>query len=413
MSAAKLEVWLDADVAGDAARVGQLYNDRGQIRFEYDAAWLNHPHAFALDPSLALDRGSHFPRSEDGNFGIFLDSCPDRWGQTLMRRREALDAKDARRPQNTLHAWDFLLGVQDETRQGALRFRDPEEDVFQAAHPLAAPPLTSLRELEAVALELTAKKINHLGALRKWLAVLVAPGASLGGARPKANYREPDGTLWIAKFPSHEDERDTGAWEWVVHQLAAEAKIAVPAARPMRFKNPHHTFCVQRFDRAAGRRVFYASAMTLLGASQSEGKSYLDIAEFIQKHGADPNVDLEQLFRRVVFNVAVGNRDDHLRNHGFVLTKSGWVLSPAFDMNPSSDKADHVLNLDAADNRPSMMSVSDTAAYYRLSGARAVEIIGEILGITAKWRVIAKKAGIARADIEQTAVAFEGDHLAI
>ena len=414
MPADQLEVWLDAGIVDVATQVGKLYNDRGQIRFEYAAAWINHPHAFALDPSLGLGSGSYFPRAEDGNFGIFLDSCPDRWGQTLMRRREALDAKDAGRPQKTLHAWDFLLGVQDETRQGALRFRDPAQGVFQAAHPLAAPPFASLRTLEAVALELTAKKIDDLGALRKWLSVLVAPGASLGGARPKANYRETDGTLWIAKFPSREDDRDAGAWEWVAHQLAAEAKIAVPAAKMLRFKNPFHTFCVQRFDRAAGRRVFYASAMTLLGASQSEGRSYLDIAEFIQKHAADQRRianDLEQLFRRVVFNVAVGNRDDHLRNHGFVLTKSGWALSKVFDVNPSIDKTDHVLNIDAADNRPSMQSVFDTTHYYGLSDARAEKMISEILGVTSQWRKVAKNAGLSRADIELTAVAFEGDHL--
>ena len=414
MPAELLEVWLDAGIVDTATRVGSLYNDRGQIRFEYDKAWLAHPHAFALDPALGLDAGPYFPRAEDGNFGIFLDSCPDRWGQTLMRRREALDAKDARRAPKTLHAWDFLLGVQDETRQGALRFRDPAQGVFQAAHSLAAPPVTSLRELEAIALELTAKKIDHLSALRKWLAVLVAPGASLGGARPKANYRESDGSLWIAKFPSREDDRDIGGWEWVVHQLAMKARITVPGAKCLRFNNPYHTFCVRRFDRADGRRVFYASAMTLLGASQSEGKSYLDIAEFIQKHGAGQiqiSQDLEQLFRRVVFNVAVGNCDDHLRNHGFVLTRKGWTLSMAFDVNPAIDKTVQVLNLDEVDNRPSMKSVLNTASYYGLEHARAKKIIGDILRVTSTWRAAAKKAGISRADIELTAAAFEGEYL--
>ena len=416
MPATQLEVWLDAGIVDTAIRVGNLYNDRGQIRFEYDKAWLAHPHAFALDPALGLDGGAFFPRAEDGNFGIFLDSCPDRWGQTLMRRREALDAKDARRAPKTLHAWDFLLGVQDDTRQGALRFCDPADGVFQAAHSLPAPPVTSLRELEAIALELTAKKIDNLSALRKWLAVLVAPGASLGGARPKANYTEADGSLWIAKFPSREDDRDVGAWEWVVHQLAVKARIAVPRAKCLRFNNPYHTFCVQRFDRADGRRVFYASAMTLLGASQSEGKSYLDIAEFMQKHGAGQsqiNQDLEQLFRRVAFNVAVGNRDDHLRNHGFVLTRQGWALSMAFDVNPAIDKATHVLNLDESDNRPNMNSVLNTATYYGLEPARAKKIIGEILRVTSTWRVVAKTAGISRADIELTAAAFEGEHLRV
>ena len=205
-----LEVWLDCDLA-PACQVGSLAHDRGQIRFRYERAWLAQPQAFALDPDLSLDDAPFFPKPELGNFGVFLDSAPDRWGQTLMKRREALQAKDEQRPPCNLYAWDYLIGVQDLTRQGALRFRLAGTQAYLGDEAMAAPPITTLRELEAVAYQLSSRRIDDLGALRKWLAVLVAPGASLGGARPKANFTEVDGSLWIGKFPARDDDRDVGA----------------------------------------------------------------------------------------------------------------------------------------------------------------------------------------------------------
>jgi serine/threonine-protein kinase HipA len=401
-----LEVWLDCDLAAPCS-VGTLSHDRGQVRFRYDREWLSDPRAFALDPDLSLDDQPFFPKPEQGNFGIFLDSSPDRWGQTLMKRREALQAKDDKRPPRTLYAWDFLIGVQDLTRQGALRFRLADTQDFLDHGTIAAPPLTTLRELEAVALELSQRRIDNLSALRKWLAVLVAPGASLGGARPKANFTEADGSLWIAKFPSREDERDVGAWEWVVHALALKAQLDVPAAKLVRLNSEFHTFCVQRFDRAHGTRRFYASAMTLLRKDQSEG-SYLELAQFIRSRGdaAHADADLAQLFRRVAFNVAVGNRDDHLRNHGFILSSTGWSLAPAFDVNPNIDKSEHVLNLDDVDNRPSLQTVLATGAFYGLAPPRAREIIDEVVRTVRDWRTVARRKRIAAADIAQMSGAF-------
>lgn len=402
-----LEVWLDSDL-GPPCRVGRLAHDRGQIRFHYDPVWLADARAFALDPDLSLDDHPFFPRPESGNFGVFLDSSPDRWGQTLMKRREALLARDEQRQARPLYAWDYLLGVQDLTRQGALRFRFPGSEVFLADEALAAPPVASLRELEAVAWQLTHKRIDDLDALRKWLAVLVAPGASLGGARPKANFTQPDGSLWIGKFPARDDDRDVGAWEFVTHQLAVHAGIDVPPARLLRLGGEFHTFCVQRFDRVAGRRRFYASAMTLLRKDESEGSSYLELAQFLRTRGDAVFVasDLAQLFRRVVFNVAVGNRDDHLRNHGFVLGASGWRLAPAFDVNPNVDKADHVLNIDDTDNRPDMQTVLATAPFYGLTSAQARKVLDEVVGTVATWQDAARRIGIARADVQLTASAF-------
>lgn len=413
MSAVTLEVWLDGDL-GPQARVGTLSHDRGQVRFRYDRDWLRDKRKFALDPDLTLGDAPFFPRPELGNFGVFLDSSPDRWGQTLMKRREALMAKDEGRPPRPLYAWDFLIGVQDLTRQGALRFRLAGTEQFLGAEAMAAPPVTSLRELEAVAWQLTGKRIDDLDALRRWLAVLVAPGASLGGARPKANFVEQDGSLWIGKFPARDDDRDIGAWELAVHTMAARAGVDVPPARAVRLNNEFHTFCVKRFDRTApgaggtGRRRFYASAMTLLRKEHSEGTSYLELAQFLQTGGSPGNIarDQAQLFRRVAFNVAVGNRDDHLRNHGFILEDSGWRLAPAFDVNPNVDKGEHVLNIDDTDNRPSLAAVTSTAAFYGLSDADARRIVEEVATAVDDWREVARATGITRADIEGTAGAF-------
>lgn len=247
MNRGVLEVWIDTDL-GPMAQVGTLSNDRGQVRFQYHEGWLSNPTAFALDPALSLDNAAFFPSPETGNFGIFLDSSPDRWGQTLMKRREALQAKDERRQPRTLYAWDYLIGVQDLTRQGGLRLRLKGTEEFLGAETLAAPPVARLRELEEIAGSLSSRRMDDLDALRRWLAVLVAPGASLGGARPKANFTEDDGNLWIGKFPARDDDRDIGAWELLAHKLGKSAGIDVPPARVVRLNSGHHTFCVRRFD---------------------------------------------------------------------------------------------------------------------------------------------------------------------
>ena len=402
-----LEVWLDCDLA-PACLVGTLAHDRGQVRFHYDRNWLGHARAFALDPDLSLDEHPFFPKPELGNFGVFLDSSPDRWGQTLMKRRETLQAKDEKRTPRTLYAWDFLTGVQDFTRQGALRFRLFGTNEFLGNEKMAAPPVTTLRQLEAVAYQLSNRRIDDLDALRKWLSVLVAPGASLGGARPKANFTEADGSLWIGKFPARDDDRDVGAWEYVVHCLATKAGVDVPAAKLVRLNKDYRTFCVQRFDRVKGVRRFYASAMTLLRKDHSEGTSYLELAQFLRSmgDGTHAGADLVQLFRRLAFNVAVGNRDDHLRNHGFVLGANGWRLAPAFDVNPNNDKTEHVLNIDDADSHPSLETVLNTARFYGLSPDTAKQVIEEVASAVDSWRDFARKTAIAAGDVELTAGAF-------
>lgn len=405
----ELEVWMDAQMIGsDPLRVGFLKHDRGNIRFEYDSKWLDHPKRFDIDPDLSLGRSVFHPNPVQGNFGIFLDSSPDRWGQTLMKRREAMEARDEGRSVRNLYAWDYLIGVQDQTRQGALRFKYPNTDQFITAHTLSAPPVAQLAELENIAKQLTDKRIEDLGQLRKWLSVLVAPGASLGGARPKANFTEENGSLWIAKFPTKDDDRDIGAWEMLTHLLAKQAMIEVPEARLIKLSNGFRTFAVKRFDRMQGQRVHYASAMTMLKQSSSEDAGYLDIAQFIMTRGAHGSIkdDLAQLFRRVVFNVATSNRDDHLRNHGFILESTGWRLSPAFDLNPNIDKAGHAINLDINANDLDVESLIETAQYYDLKPDQAREIQKEVLQVVKGWEVIAKHLTIANAEIELMRSAF-------
>ncbi len=409
-----LEVWLDDVAAGPLAHMGRLHRvGAGTVRFEYAPDWLKNPIAFALDPELGLADGNFFPK--DANFGVFLDSCPDRWGQVLMKRRELVEAKQQGRARRELTAWDFFLGVQDITRMGALRFSPLQSTRHLKAGPppafadgaclanqaLAAPALTHLGELQAVALELTRKQVDDLDLLQQWLRVLVAPGASLGGARPKANLQDGQGRLWIAKFPAADDEHDWALREMLLHQLATEFGLQVAPARLERIGTGYHTFVTQRFDRQGSRRRFFTSAMALLNRSNSEEASYLDLAEFIgSKQGVAGCIeqDLRELFRRVLFNVATANRDDHLRNHGFIRQPGGWRLAPAYDMNPSTKKDTHVLALDDHSTEPDLDTVMSTAEFYRVSAQDARADLARLRQVLGSWESKAKQLGLSAED---------------
>lgn len=403
----RLWVWLDDPNFGPLQHIGTLARgERGAVRFSYEAPWAKSARAFQLDPELALAAGDFYPA--ESNFGVFMDSCPDRWGQVLMRRRELIEAKDAGRAARELTAWDFLRGVQDVTRMGALRFSAPGEAVFIANEARAAPPVARLAELQAVALELSRTKLDDLDQLKAWLEVLVAPGASLGGARPKANIAGEGGSLWIAKFPAADDDYDVALWEMLLHELAREAGLTVPAARLERIGHGYHTYLARRFDREGTSRRFFTSAMALLGKRDTEDASYLELAEFIASRG-DPEAieaDLRELFTRVTFNLAAGNRDDHLRNHGFVRTPQGWRLAPAFDLNPSFAKGEHVLALDDASRAPSLATVLSTAAFYRLAEEEARALVGRVLAAVGAWQVRARALGLTRVDVARAEQLF-------
>lgn len=379
--------------------------------FEYDEVWLKSGNAQILDPDLQLFSGPQYLGEKKGNFGIFLDSSPDRWGRVLMKKQEAFLARQEDRKEKNLFETDFLLGVFDGHRMGALRFKEDQNGPFLNDNKEnASPPWVSIRELEQASLELEKDDGDDSENL-KWLHLLVAPGSSLGGARPKASIVDLKNILWIAKFPSRNDRHDIGAWEMVVQKLAVSAGLNVAEAMTGTYNSKHHTFLTKRFDRTSrGERVHFASAMTLLGQTDGAdfhgGVSYLDLAEFIVRHGVHVNRDLEELWRRIVFYICVRNTDDHLRNHGFLLMDGGWTLSPAYDINPVETGTGLSLNISKNDNALELGLALEVAPYFRVSETRANEIIAIVKKSTTQWDYWAEKYGISRAERDVMAKAF-------
>lgn len=380
--------------------------------FEYEQAWLQRPEAFTFDPDLAWVGGHQYPASGRVNFGIFLDSSPDRWGRTLMQRRENVRARREGRRPRSLTEWDFLLGVHDETRLGALRFQMPDGGAFiDSDDAWAAPPLTSLRELQAASLqlELHENEEDHPD-YERWLTQLFAPGTSLGGARPKASVRDESGALCLAKFPSRQDRRDVGAWEVVANRLAAKAGINVPYTRALHVpETAHTTFLARRFDRTQqDRRVAFVSAMTLTQRTDGEaGASYLELVDLLQSRGANTHDDCVELFRRVIFSILVHNTDDHLRNHGFFIGEQGISLSPAYDINPSNDRDELSLAINEVETACDVSIALEARADYGLSKIEADAVFSQTAAAVATWRSEATQLHISRAEQDLMAAAFE------
>jgi serine/threonine-protein kinase HipA len=396
--------------------IGALFSSysRGKeiFSFEYDKQWLQSSFVQEIDPDLGLYPGVQYLRDRKSNFGVFLDSSPDRWGRVLMDRRESVLARMENRPCRNLHESDYLLGVFDEQRMGALRFKETESGIFlNDNRNFATPPWTSIRELEQASYQLENDLITDDSEILKWLYMLLAPGSSLGGARPKAGVRNTDGALWIAKFPSRDDRYDVGAWEMIVNELAQMAGLNVAQAMAKPFSGKHHTFLTKRFDRTdAGKRLHFASAMTLLGytdgVSFQDDASYLELAEFIIRKSADINRDLEELFRRIVFSICVSNTDDHLRNHGFLLTKNGWTLSPAYDINPNPKGTGLKLNISAHDNALDLNLAMEVAHFFRLTDDKATTVIQNTVNAVSKWRQIATRYKLSRDEQDRMSPAF-------
>jgi len=411
-----IEVWGDWAELHGTVRVGALHATpaRGKeiFAFEYDSAWVAHPQRVNLDPNLVLHQGRQFGPDDQGRFRAFLDSAPDRWGRLLMQRREAQAARVAGRAPRSLMESDYLLGVYDGHRQGGLRFRlDPGSPFLDDNAGLASPPWTSLRELMHASWQLERPDAEDKRDYAKWLRMLIAPGASLGGARPKASVLDEQGRLWIAKFPSAQDTCDVGAWEQVLHVLAQRAEVDVPEAKARRFAGRHHTFLTRRFDRdAAGQRRHFASAMTLLqrsdGDDASSGASYLEFVELLARIGARPERDMEQLWRRIVFNMCVSNVDDHLRNHGFLLQANGWTLAPAYDMNPVETGDGLKLNVSESDNSQSLELARSVASLFRLKPTRATQITEDVTGAVRQWPEVASLIGVPKAEQQRVRNAF-------
>lgn len=398
----------DGSGASETQLVGELSSalvrNQETFRFSYDTAWLNGPQRLAIDPELQLASGD-FHRAR--NFRAFLDSCPDRWGRLLMRRRETLLARTEDRQARKLLEIDYLLGVHDELRLGGLRFKRERAGQFvDNSTAMAAPPMASLEELERVARRVEMEDTDSPDYLR-WLQMLIAPGSSLGGARPKACVVDEYGDLWIAKFPSGHDDYDVGRWEYVVHVLAKAAGVEMTECRVQRFSNGHHTFLTRRFDRCGAGRLHFASALTHLQRDDGdEDASYLELAEFLVRSGSRTKEDLEQLWRRIVFSIAVSNTDDHLRNHGFILDRQGWRLSPAYDINPVTPATGLHLNISDVDNALDFDLALEVIEFFRLKRSRAEDVLADVRSAVSRWRDVAQSLGIARAQQDRLAPAF-------
>lgn len=407
----EVAVHLDAPDLGPTQEVGRLRHVRaGQpavVAFSYRDAWLASNEAFSIDPALGLFGGDQY--APDGAMaGVFTDAAPDRWGRTLLQRRETVAARRANRQPRRLDDWDYLIGVNDHARIGALRFADPQTGQFLEAGPVAFPPMARLRDLEYWAQEFERRAPRETVEEEQALALLLAPGSSLGGARPKANFSVEDRVLWIAKFPSRDDLHDVGSWEYLLTRVAAEAGITVSETNLLSLGSRHKTFASRRFERDGPTRRLYASAMTLAGKRDGADASYLDVAEAIEQHGDPGSIDaeLEQLFRRVVLNVVAANRDDHLRNHGFLRTRRGWRLAPAFDLNPASTKPDHTLALDEANRSPDLSVAIETAPLYRLKESQAQRIVSEVRAALETWRRFAHEIELPDEEVDTLAAAF-------
>ncbi len=384
-----------------------LIRQQEHFSFNYDNAWLQSSCAQKIDPDLNLYSGEQ--HSEDSrNFRIFLDSCPDRWGRLLMKRRESIVARQEERRPNVLNDIDYLLGVHDLYRQGALRFkREMDGKFLDDDERLSAPPISSLRDLEYAAQQIEDNSAADDPDYIKWLAMLMSPGSSLGGSRPKASVVDEHNHLWIAKFPSRYDDYDIAAWEFVTYQLALEAGVNMGECRIEKFNNHYHTLLAKRFDRTPESRLHFTSAMTQLGYDDGDDDaSYLELAQFLTEHGTNTKNDLAQLWRRIVFNIAVSNTDDHLRNHGFIYSNGGWLLSPAYDINPVTPATGLHLNISDADNSLDYGLAMEVIEFFQLSKTQARDIKDEVLASVRHWQEVAGAMNISRGEQQQMASAF-------
>ena len=397
------------DLQGESLFVGRLWSHaqkgRERASFEYDSSWLENPRRFSLDPALALKQQQFQTDAGKALFGAIGDSAPDRWGRKLMQRAERLRAKKEGQTQRTLMETDYLLRVDDQARLGALRFKIKPDDGFLSSHETSRiPPLIRLPQLLS-----SAERVSGNREDADEIEMLVAAGTSLGGARPKASIIIEDGILALAKFPDQPDDFDVVSWEGVALSLAMKAGIAVPQWRIENVRGKP-VIIINRFDRHGEHRIPFLSAMSMLEARDKETRSYMEIADVIRRHGSVVGRDLEQLWRRIVFNVLVSNTDDHLRNHGFLYDgQGGWRLSPAYDMNPvpASIKPRILSTSIGLDDPSASLEIAfETAEYYKLSPLRAREIVGEVADAMADWRSVAARIGVNGREIERMSSAF-------
>ena len=405
----KITVYADFDFLASPQEIGILgyehVRGKDHFVFEYSREWLKQHGGIMLSGDLMNVPSLQHPRGADSVFGFVKDSFPDRWGRLLLDRRERLMAQAEGRPVRALTNYDYLTGIEDYTRMGGIRYKGTDsDDYINACEKFLVPPIESLRALCDACYEIElAEERNELPEQR-WLDQLIDPGTSLGGARPKANVVDTDGKLYVAKFPSKKDLENTELIEHFSHRLAAKAGIDVAQTRTIKISKDRHLLLSERFDRTGdGRRIHFASAMSLLGfddgAGSNTGNGYLDIVDFILQGCVDVQQNLRELYRRVTFNVMFGNTDDHFRNHGFLLTPKGWTLSPAYDINPST-KTHQCLLINLYTEQSDATSLLQSSGSYMLSRQEAFEITDEVRNAIKDWRTTASELQIAHKILE-------------
>lgn len=408
----KLLVYADLHWLHTPALVGELSYEslRGadSYGFSFAPTWLQTQRDLFLSADLNNYTGMQYTAADRDIFGCFSDALPDRWGRTLLNRREQLQAQEQRRPLRRLSSFDYLLGIDDYSRMGAFRFKEtPDSDFINSDPMLKIPPLTDIRTLEAAGRAIEQSEAHNALPEKKWIAQLIQPGTSLGGARPKASVTDLDGALCVAKFPSRKDDYDVELWEHLCHLLARKAGIEVADTKVLKAIGPYHTLISRRFDRTAdGGRIHFASAMTLLGLQDgnnaADGHGYLDLVDFIVQHCTAVENNLRELYRRVAFYICVGNSDDHFRNHGFLLTPKGWTLSPAYDINPTLNSTQSLL-ITSVSNQAAFSQLRAAAEDYLLTRETADAILDEVQAALQDWPTLATHIGIPRREIAQFA----------
>ena len=408
----KLLVYADLHWLHTPALVGELSYEslRGadSYGFSFAPTWLQTQRDLFLSADLNNYTGMQYTAADRDIFGCFSDALPDRWGRTLLNRREQLQAQEQRRPLRRLSSFDYLLGIDDYSRMGAFRFKEtPDSDFINSDPTLKIPPLTDIRTLQEAGRAIEQSEAHNVLPEKKWIAQLIQPGTSLGGARPKASVTDLDGALCVAKFPSRKDDYDVELWEHLCHLLARKAGIEVADTKVLKAIGPYHTLISRRFDRTAdGRRIHFASAMTLLGLQDgnnaADGHGYLDLVDFIVQHCTAVESNLRELYRRVAFYICVGNSDDHFRNHGFLLTPKGWTLSPAYDINPTLNSTQSLL-ITSVSNQAAFSQLRAAAEDYLLTRETADAILAEVQAALVDWSTLAAQIGIPRREIAQFA----------
>ena len=391
-------VFADFDWLDKPELVGELCYEklRGSesYAFRFDDNWLKFHAGIKLSEDINNYPGLQYTQPGNDIFGCFSDALPDRWGRTLLKRREQIQASEEKRAVRNLSSFDYLMGINDFSRMGGFRLkRELDGDFINVSPSLKIPPLTELRQLVLASQEVEKSEENDVLPEKKWIAQLIQPGTSLGGARPKAGVLDDSGNLCIAKFPSRKDDYDTGLWEHFSHLLARKAGIYAAQTKVLGGLGKYHTLLSKRFDRTdEGKRIHFASSMSLIGLRDGDnaqgGYGYLNIVDFILQSCCDVEKNLQELYRRVAFNICIGNSDDHFRNHGFLLTPRGWTLSPAYDMNPTLNEYQSLL-INESSNKADIRTLLESCESYMIKKEVAENIIRQVQAAVAGWENLA------------------------